>query len=350
MSAYEMFYTGSQMSAPARFGQDVAGAMAPDDLFLELFGGEVLTHYYASTIMRDKHYRRVVKGQKSAKFPRLYRLGAEYHVPGTEMLGQKTYQTQKEITLDALLTSHFALYDLDEAMTHFDVRAPYAEAAGQALAEVYDKNVMRAIVLGARESMTDPFPSGKQLATADVTGLAGGFADASLSSVNPLGLIGAARAARLFLRGLNVPDSLPFYGVLKPEHMDMLKWARLASGTSSAFYGDLIFQHTDYTTPKQGMAGLAETITIEGITFMASNLIPFENETNDDEIWPKYRADYSGTLGLIWSPMAVGTLELLGMTMEMERTVRRKENFVVASMAVGHGTLRNELCIEITNG
>jgi hypothetical protein len=337
-------------SFPTRFGQDVAGAGDPTDLFLRIFGGEVMEAFYAATIMRDKHYKRQIPNGKSASFPRVWKLSSEYHTAGVEMLGQTTSQTEKVITLDGLLVSHFALYDLDEAMTHFDVRSVYAEACGKALAETFDTNVMRQVVLGARETMTAPFPSGKRIKTSDVTTLAGGFDGASLTAgaINPAGFIGAARAARLYLRSLNVPDSLPFYAVVTPTVLDMLKWARLSNAAGANYYGDLIFQHGDYA--KQGsVAGVAESVTIEGITFYASNLLPGTDQTVDETVYSKYRADYSTCQGIIWSPMGVGTLELLGMTMEIERDVRRKETFIVASMAVGHGTLRNELLLEITN-
>jgi hypothetical protein len=210
---------------------------------------------------------------------------------------------------------------------------------------------MRQVILAARETMTSPFPSGKRIATDDVSSLSGGFGDATLTTTpNALGIIGAARAARLYLRSNNVPDSLPVYAVVYPTYIDMLKWARLASGTSSAFYGDLIFQSAQVAAGQGNtVAAKAETVTIEGITFYPSNLIPNTDQTVDETVFSKYRADFSPTVGLIWSPMAVGTLELLGMTMEMERDVRRKETFIVASMAVGHGTLRNELAMEITN-
>lgn len=66
----EFFYGAP--SFPTRFGTDsadvpVIGTGAPDDLFLQLFGGEVLEHFYATTLMQDKHYRRTISGGKSAR-------------------------------------------------------------------------------------------------------------------------------------------------------------------------------------------------------------------------------------------------------------------------------------------
>ena len=48
----------------------------------------------------------------------------------------------------------------------------------------------------------------------------------------------------------------------------------------------------------------------------------------------------------MWCPEAVGTVELIGVGMEMERDTRRQEDFMVARMAVGHGTLRPECAVE----
>lgn len=349
---------------PTRFGTDsadtpVVGTGAPDDLWLQLFGGEVLTHYYESTVMRGLHYRRGIKGGKSARFPRLYKLDAEYHQPGLELLGQTTRQTEIEITLDAILTSHFSIYDLDAAISHFDVRSVYTEAAGQALAQAYDKNVMRQVILAARAAApvaAEPnvFPAGLQITdaiiAADGTALDAAASLAGAGMARASALISAARSARMHYRRHRVPDNMPVYGVISPEDFDLLKYFRLHDG--AAYVGDMIFQKLDHAVGGVGLAGIAgltESITLEGIQFFPSQLIPDADDSADTSVWPKYRGDFSTTIGLVWAPMAVGTLELLGMSMEMVRDGRRMENFVNASMAVGHGMLRQELNVEITN-
>ncbi len=44
--------------------------------------------------------------------------------------------------------------------------------------------------------------------------------------------------------------------------------------------------------------------------------------------------------------MAVANVKMRDITLEQERTVRRQENFMVASMLAGHGTLRPECAVE----
>lgn len=274
------------------------------------------------------------------------------------MLGQNTRQTEIEITLDAILTSHFAIYDLDQAMTHFEVRSVYSNAAGQALAEVYDRNVMRQVIIAARQAppivaAPVPFPAGLVINNANLAA-AGIQMDplqtlAGAGHARAMGIIAAYRRARLHLRQNNVPDSMPVYGVLSPEDFDLLKYVRFSDG-AALFIGEMVFQKLDIAATNVGLTGMAnvsEMLTIEGIRVFPSNLIPRQDDSAEDSVWPKYRADFSNTIGVVWAPMGIGTLELLGLSMEMARDPRRMETFVNASMAVGHGMLRQELNIEI---
>jgi hypothetical protein len=341
-----MFY--GDPSFPTRFGTDVAGAGTATDLFLQVFGGEVLEAFTEATIMRGKHHQQTITSGKSAQFPRLWKLNAEYHTAGQEMLGQTTSQTEVVITLDGMIVSPFAIYDLDQAMTHYDVRSVYSNESGASIARVYDQNVMRQIILAARATATSPFPAGKRITTADLDSVWAAAGATLTTTPNALGLLGALRAARKRLRDVLVPDSVPVWCAVSPTRFDQLKYVQLPDAAATSF-GPAPFLNKDINAAQTGMGETTESLRYEGITIIPSSLLPSTDESVAEDVYSKYRGDYSNTVGIVWCPQAVGTLELLGLTMEMERTVRRKETFVVASMACGHGALRQELAMEITN-
>ena len=149
-----------ETSSPMRFG---FGQSTTDDrnLFLKVFGGEVLAAFDLAVLFMDKHeVRNVARGQKSAQFPKTWKATSEYHTPGTELLGTDIDTTEVVITLDDILVSHTAISDIDEMLSHFEVRSKFAEAMGHELAKVFDKNVARQLILTASAVADGPFPGG----------------------------------------------------------------------------------------------------------------------------------------------------------------------------------------------
>ena len=72
------------------------------------------------------------------------------------ILGQDNIgQNEVVIKVDDLLISDCALYDLDDAKNHYDIRSIYSTELGRAMARTYDKRIARVITLAARQSTTD---------------------------------------------------------------------------------------------------------------------------------------------------------------------------------------------------
>jgi hypothetical protein len=82
------------------------------------------------------------------------------------------------------------------------------------------------------------------------------------------------------------------------------------------------------------------------VTIGRLRTIPNTDESASATVYPKYRANFSTTTGILWTPMAVGTVKLMDVAMETERDVRRQEDFMVAKMAVGTDALRPECAVE----
>ena len=133
-----------------------------DALFLKLFAGEVLTAFKEVNIMEGLHKTRTISHGKSASFPVLGKASARYHVPGTPILGSNQIAThERVINIDDLLIADVAIYDLEDAKNHYDVRGEYSKQLGWALAREFDQKTMRVAVLAARTAgLIDDEPGG----------------------------------------------------------------------------------------------------------------------------------------------------------------------------------------------
>src|SRR5690554_4717969 len=123
-------------------------------LFLKIYGGEVLTAFETVVVLKDKHMIRQISSGKSAQFPATWKVGSSYHTPGAEIVGKTVKNAERVIAVDGLLISDVFLANIDEAMSHFEVRSVYSTEMSRELAKQYDKNVGRCILLAARAAAT----------------------------------------------------------------------------------------------------------------------------------------------------------------------------------------------------
>jgi hypothetical protein len=317
--------------SPVAFGTGQSGT---DDrsLFLKMFSGEVLTAFTAATVTKGKVREKNITSGKSYQFPKTGTSMAEYLQRGQEMMGNPFATGEVEVTIDAPMVAHHALWDFDQAMSQFDVRGPMTADMGQALARMYDQNNFRQIALAARTAAVGPFPGGNRIVNAGL--LATGAIDGTV-------WLAQIRQAKLALKAKNVPDGVTLYAAVPYAVFDAIKYARDA--TSGQFLN--LQAQIQMASAGSGMA-VTESIRFEGVTVIPSNLIPNVNSTADTAVFSKYRADFSKTTGLMWAADAVAVLTLMGISTETFRDVRRQEDFIVSKQAVGHGTLRPELAVE----
>ena len=122
-------------------------------LYLKLFSGEMFKGFQHNAIARDLVMRRTLTNGKSLQFIYTGHTKAEFHTPGNSILGDSNGAppvAEKTITVDDLLISSAFLYDLDETLSHYDMRSEISRKIGYALAQKYDRLIFRAITRGAR--------------------------------------------------------------------------------------------------------------------------------------------------------------------------------------------------------
>jgi hypothetical protein len=319
--------------APTRFLQGQSGSDTRN-LALDIFGGEVLTAFDLATITLDKvQTRQLSGGARSARFPKTWKATAGYHAAGQEMLGDPIATGEISISVDDILVSHVSIYDLDEMLSHFEVRSQFSTELGRGLSRVYDKNNFRQMILAARTAAVGPFPGGTVIASDTLKATAGVF--------DGVAWITQIRAANLALFNKDVPEDQPRYLTVQKAIFDAIKWAKDSNGNYL-----VLNRFLNTGTDAGGITQRGDALEIDGVIVMPSRNLPNTNETSDTTVYSKYRADYSKTLGVLWTPMATATVKMKDISLEQERDTRRLENFMVANMLVGHGTLRPECAVE----
>ena len=129
------------------------GASDQRALLLKLFSGEMFKGFQNNAIARDLVMKRTLKNGRSLQFIYTGRTTAEFHTPGNSILGNSDGAppvAEKTITCDDLLISSAFVYELDETLTHYELRGEISKKIGYALAEKYDRLIFRSMTRGAR--------------------------------------------------------------------------------------------------------------------------------------------------------------------------------------------------------
>lgn len=298
-----------------------ANGSGNDVLFLKVFGGEVLTAFWAANKFLGRTMVRTITSGSSAQFPASWKGTARYHTPGTLIIGSgEPNRNERVITIDDLLIADRFVANIEEAKNHYDVRAELSRDVGMALSSTMDKNLAQVGLLAARASAT-------------VTGGDGGSAITSASSGSDAdALIAAIFDAVQALDEKNVPENDRFVFV-KPD-----QYYNLVNSSSKLI-------NTDYGNAGNGSVARGEVKYVAGCEIVKTNNAPFGSNINTGPA--AYQVNATNTTALVLQKGAVGTVKLMDVRMEMEYQMLYQGTFIVGSYAVGHGILRPECAVEI---
>jgi hypothetical protein len=195
---------------------------------------------------------------------------------------------EKTITCDDLLISSAFVYELDEVLSHYDLRSEISRKIGYALAEKYDRYIFRAITRGARKaspvSMTSfEEPGGTQIRVGSTTNDSDAYVATNL--VNAF----YDAAAAMDEKGVSMDGRV---GILNPRQYYALIQQVGENG---------LVNRDEQGTARQRGNGVVE---IAGIKIYKSMNIPFLG---------KYGTAYGGTTG-VTAPTNLG--DFVGVTAE----------------------------------
>lgn len=333
-----------------RFGSNFANASpAPSDMWLPVYGGEVLAAFEEYNQFLDKVNYKTMTSGTTMKFPATWKIGSEYHEAGTELLGLDVETKEYSISLDDRpLVAHFEVDDIDVAMSHFDIRGELAAETGRELARQMDRKIAALLINAARtttDSGTNSFPIGGNTyygAAADFDESNWGLEQNGAQLVEAIGAICQAMDEK------DVPTSdrcavvnVPLYYALRKlglpyfsgsvQNLDkQALWGRNDTGAA----GPRIQDGQGYNAP----------IDVLGVPVYCSNHIPSTEITTGPS---KYRGDFRKTGGVVFQKNAIAVLQLMGIQSEKFRDVRRQSDFMVSKMLMGGGALRPYCAFEI---
>lgn len=293
------------------------------ELLLDARGQEVLNAYAAEIKIADKINSQVLRGAKSVKFPAFWNASVSYHVPGTELTGGQIASQDVTVSPDDKLVSDVFVADIDEALYDVEVRSPYTEAIGRALAEHYDANVARMIVTSSRQGA---------LFTGDQGGSAltnAAYADTATT------LFDGISQAKETMDSKKVPvDSQRLYAGLKTAQWYLL--ARSDRNLSRDYNGGAadIRKHT--------------LTTIDDIDVIKSNNLPFgTDDTLNTNIPVEYRLDMTNTIGAVFTPYAAATVVVQDLGFQMVDQPHKQGVLLIGRRMVGTRPLRSKTAVEL---
>ena len=311
--------------------------------YLKLFSGEMFKAYESACIAKGTVQNRTLRNGKSMQFIFTGRMTADYHTPGTPILGSGDPPVaEKTIIMDDLLISSAFIYDLDETLAHYSLRSEISKKIGHALAEAYDKKVFRTIAKAAREAHP-------------VTAAPGPEPGGSIIQLGAGNQYSAQHLVDAFFEAASILDekNVPREGrtaVLSPRQY----YALVSQVDSNILNRD--FGNT------QGNLNSGEGLyEIAGISIKRSNNLPFmvtgsgsggavarvDGENND------YSGDFTNSCGLIYMKDAAGVVEGIGPSVQTTGSdvkTMYQGDIIVGRLAMGVGTLNPACAIELQAG
>ena len=370
------------------FGADNFGTDSRE-LYHKLFSGEMFKGFQNNTIARDLVMRRTLRNGKSLQFIFTGRTNAEFHTPGNSILGSDQGAppvAEKTITCDDLLISSAFVYELDEVLSHYDLRSEISRKIGYALAEKYDRLIFRAVTKAARQAspvsatnFVEPGGTQIRLQTSTVTdasaaynsdALITGFYDAAaaldekgvsqdgrVAVLNPrqyYALIKAAESNALINRDV-VGDALQSgKGLISIAGIEIFKSMNIPFfGHYGTKYGAASATEPGVTSPQNIGDFIAEEMEDAEKTDSG-----FTNSLNDYGVGGEADgvgavSEFRHSCGLIFQREAAGCVEAIGPQVQVtsgDASILYQGDVIVGRMAMGADALNPAAAVELIAG
>ena len=325
---------GQQIGKDQGKGVSAADKLA---LFLKVFGGEVLTAFKRRSVTMDKHMVRTIQSGKSAQFPVMGRTAGFYLAPGENIDDKQgdIKHTEKVITIDGLLVSAVMIFDIEDAMNHYDVSSEYSAQLGEALAISADGAVL-AEMANLCNLPADKDENIAGLGKASVLEI-GKAADLLDPEARGKAILKGLTLARAKLTKNYVPSSDRFF-YTSPEDYSAILAALMPN---AANYAALIDPETGNIRNVMGFTVIEVPHLVvggSGDDLAGKNRKHAFPATAGGAV--KVAAD--NLVGLFNHRSAVGTVKLKDMALERSRRANFQGDQIIGKYAMGHGGLRPE--------
>jgi len=359
---------------PSRFGA-VNAAADKWELFLKVFGGEVLSLFEQKTVMKPLITIRTISQGKSATFPLYGSVAAKFHKPGENILeGTNGYLSEmrfaeRVLNIDGQLISASFVSDIDELLNHWDARRPVAEEISRQLAYYFDRVAIHTMIAAART--TSAPVTYKTSGNKDLVGTTMNIGSATWNAGN---FISKCYEVAAELDAKDVPEEGRFCLVSPINYWNLVnsgaagvyvQSADYSSGNSNVAAGKL-YQLAGFRLVKTPLlpnvnmiadadAGTAGTQiasayqTLAGGKALTGDAMPNHSIKNSPfGTTNGYAADFSKTLGVLGHGASVGCVQKHDIATESERKIEYQGTLMLGKLMTGFGVLRPECAAELT--
>jgi hypothetical protein len=344
-------------------------------LYLKLFSGEMFKGFQHNAIARDLVMKRTLTNGKSLQFIYTGHTKAEFHTPGNAILGNTDGAppvAEKTITYDDLLISSAFVYELDEVLSHYDLRSEISRKIGYALAQKYDRLIFRALTRGARAA--SPITKASFVEPGGTQIRVGATANAS-DAYNANNLVTAFydAAAALDEKGVSQEGRV---GVLNPRqyyaliqqvgengliNRDEQGTARQRGNGIVEIAGIKIFKSmnipffsqygTKYGTGSATNPGITDpgntgSFVSEAVEDAANDVTGINNEYGEE-------TEFANSCGLIFQREGAGCVEAIGPQVQVtsgDVSVVYQGDVILGRLAMGADYLNPAACVELFAG
>ena len=370
-----MAHQSSSLTTSLTRGGQSNGAGDARALYLKLFSGEMFKGFQREAIARDLVMKRTLKNGKSMQFIYTGRTTAEFHTPGNAILGNSDGAppvAEKTITVDDLLISSAFVYELDEVLSHYDLRSEISRKIGYALAQKYDRLIFRALTRGARAA--SPItkanfvePGGTQIrvgSTANAsdaynsTNLVNAFYDAA-AALDEKGVSGDGRVAVLNPRQYySLIQAIGTNGLInRDEQGDALQKGngiveiagiKIYKSMNIPFFSQYGTKYGtgSATNPGTTDPGNTGSFVSEALEDAANDVTGINNEYGEE-------TEFANSCGLIFQREGAGVVEAVGPQVQVtsgDVSVVYQGDVILGRLAMGADYLNPAACVELFAG
>ena len=344
-------------------------------LYLKLFSGEMFKGFQREAIARDLVMKRTLKNGKSMQFIYTGRTTAEFHTPGNAILGNSDGAppvAEKTITVDDLLISSAFVYELDEVLSHYDLRSEISRKIGYALAQKYDRLIFRALTRGARAA--SPItkanfvePGGTQIRVGSTTNasdaynstnLVNAFYDAA-AALDEKGVSGDGRVAVLNPRQYYaLIQAIGTNGLInRDEQGDALQKGngiveiagiKIYKSMNIPFFSQYGTKYGtgSATNPGTTDPGNTGSFVSEAVEDAANDVTGINNEYGEE-------TEFANSCGIIFQREGAGVVEAIGPQVQVtsgDVSVVYQGDVILGRLAMGADYLNPAACVELFAG
>jgi len=370
-----MAHQSSDLTTSLTRGGQSNGAGDARALYLKLFSGEMFKGFQREAIARDLVMKRTLKNGKSMQFIYTGRTTAEFHTPGNAILGNSDGAppvAEKTITVDDLLISSAFVYELDEILSHYDLRSEISRKIGYALAQKYDRLIFRALTRGARAA--SPItkanfvePGGTQIRVGSTvnasdaynsTNLVNAFYDAA-AALDEKGVSGDGRVAVLNPRQYYaLIQAIGTNGLInRDEQGDALQKGngiveiagiKIYKSMNIPFFSQYGTKYGtgSATNPGTTDPGNTGSFVSEALEDAANDVTGINNEYGEE-------TEFANSCGLIFQREGAGVVEAVGPQVQVtsgDVSVVYQGDVILGRLAMGADYLNPAACVELFAG